>query len=170
MAQNQKTDPTDEPAELPVLSTEEERLVEAVISGQDNCEAYRTAYGAEGYSQAALKVRACRKIAEDKIQQHLRVLRSVGLANLGLTVAARVEAEAAFAQRAEDAGNFGAAGGANDRINKLAGLYIDKVQVTDQFDPVRTLNEIAKHSPDLAASIAAEKGIEWGKPEHETAH
>jgi hypothetical protein len=66
------------------------------------------------YSPAALRVQACRKVAEPKIQAHLRALRSVGYANARLTLEGRIEAELGFAQRAEYAGNYGAAGGAHD--------------------------------------------------------
>lgn len=161
MPQNQKTAPATAAEELPVLSVQEERLVEALVNGADNCEAYRAGYGAEGYSAAALRVRACRKVADPKIQAHLRSLRAIGFANVGLTLAARIEAEAAFAQRAEDAGNYGAAGGAYDRINKLAGLYVEQVRVVnDRVDPVQKLKQIAERSPDLAAFLAAKHGIE----------
>lgn len=161
MPQNQKTDPVDDADELPMLNEQEEKLVEAVLAGEDNCQAYRTAYGAEGYSKNALSVRACRKIGEKKIQQHLRAIRATGMARIRLNLQDRIEAEAAFAQRAEDAGNFGAAGGANDRINKLAGLYVEQVRdVTDRHDPVQTIREIATINPDYAAELAAAHGIE----------
>lgn len=169
--QNQRTEPL--PAdELDVLSVEEEKLVEAVALGHDNPTAYQMAYGATGYSPGALKVRACRKIAEPKIQAHLRALRAVGLANSGLTIQRRIETELAFAERAEMAGNFGAAGGAHDRVNKLLGMYVEKIKdVTNDTDPVRTLRDIAAIAgEDVAASLANKHGIEWAKPEGERVH
>jgi hypothetical protein len=159
--QHKKTSP--KPAadnDLPRLSVQEQALVEALGQGDDNCAAYRKAYGAEGYSPAALRVQACRKVAEPKIQAHLRALRSVGYANARLTLEQRLEAELAFAQRAEDAGNFGAAGGAHDRVNKLLGYYVDKLDVT-VHDPLETLREIAELSPELAHQLAQQAGIDW---------
>src|SRR6185437_16284417 len=136
--QNQKTPKKSDIDELPVLNPEEQTLVEALGQGDDNTEAYRRAYGAEGYSPPALRVRACRKVAEQKIQEHLRALRSGGFANAKLTLENRLLDEMAFAQRAEDAGNFGAAGGAHDRINKLMGLYVERMELT-QSDPLDAL-------------------------------
>jgi hypothetical protein len=159
--QNKKTSPKPTADnDLPPLSVQEQALVEALGQGDDNCAAYRKAYGAEGYSPAALRVQACRKVVEPKIQAHLRALRSVGYANARLTLESRLEAELAFAQRAEDAGNYGAAGGAHDRINKLMGLYVDKLDVT-VHDPLETLREIAELSSELAHQLAEQAGIDW---------
>lgn len=168
--QNQKTEPNPELDDLPLLNAEEERLVELIAGGEDNSAAYLRAYNATGYSKAALHVRACRKVAEPKIQQHLRALRSVGLAKAQLSLAERLKDEMAFAQRAENAGNFGAAGGANDRVNKLLGLYVEKIQDVTSFDPVETIKEIARTQPELAASLAREHGIEWTAPTSATTH
>lgn len=151
--QQQKTEPAEPIGELPPLSVQEEALVEALGQGDDNTEAYRKAYGASGYSAPALHVQACRKVAEPKIQAHLRRLRSAGFAKAGLSLQKRLEAELAFAQRCEDAGNFGAAGGAYDRVNKLMGLYVERHEVV-HHDPTEALRELATISPELAQSLA----------------
>jgi hypothetical protein len=172
MAQNQKTKPFDtDESGLPVLSAEEEKLVELVSDGKlTQSDAYATAYDAHGYSPAALAVRACRKIAEPQIQAHLRSLRAVGLAKAGLSLEQRIKDEQAFAQRAEDAGNFGAAGGSHDRLNKLLGLYVERHADVTAHDPVETLREIAKDAPEYAAQLAAEHGIPWKADEGATKH
>lgn len=145
-------------------------MVELIAGGADNTAAYLQAYNATGYSRPALQVRACRKVAEPKIQIHLKALRSVGLAKAKLSLDERITAEIAFAQRAEDAGNYGAAGGAQDRINKLLGLYVEKVQDISDHDPIRTLRQIAETSPQLAADLATQHGIEWGADQGATKH
>lgn len=158
--QNQRTQQAPD-TELDDLSVQEEALVEALGLGMDNCAAYRKAYGAEGYGDAALRVRACRKVAEPQIQAHLRKLRSVGFANSKLTIENRVADELAFAQRAEDAGNFGAAGGAHDRVNKLLGHYVENVNHTFNA-PENVLEEIRKLNPALADQLAADNlGAEY---------
>jgi hypothetical protein len=169
MPQNLKTDAIDLD-ELPPLSAEEERLVELVANGTGNSEAYRLAYGANGYNANSLAVKASRKIAEPKIQAHLSALRSVGLAKIGLSYEDRIKDELAFAQRAESAGNFGAAGQARDRINKLAGLYVEKVQDITDHDPQRTLRQIAEVQPELADQLAVQHGIDWKPNEGATKH
>ena len=168
--QNQKTKPVDTD-ELPLLNAEEEKLVELVATGKlTQAEAYQTAYDAHGYSPESLRVRACRKIAEPQIQAHLRALRAVGLANAAITIEQRIRDEQAFAQRAEDAGNYGAAGGAQDRLNKLLGLYVEKHADVTTHDPLETIREIAKESPQYAAELALAHGIAWTADEGATKH
>lgn len=172
MPQNQRTEPRED-SDLPILSEQEERLVEAWARGDKQKDCYRYAYGAEGYSPEALAVRACRKFAEPRIQAHLRALQATGLAKIGLTREDRLAQELSFAQRAEDAGNFGAAGGANDRVNKLLGLYVEKYQEVqaEADDPHRTLDKLAKEQGvDKALQLASIAGITSWKPEDATRH
>ena len=160
MPRDKKTSPK-ELEELPILNKEESALIEAWAAGLDQTACYRAAYGAEGYSLPALYVAACRKFADPKINAHMRALRAVGLAKASLSLHERIEAEQAFAQRAEDDGNYGAAGQAHDRVNKLLGLYVEKFEDTSQ-DPLKLLEEIARVSPDLASKLAADSNIAWG--------
>jgi hypothetical protein len=173
MPQHQKTKPIDlSDLGLPALNEQEEKLVELAISGLDQAECYLRAYDATGYSHNSLKVRACKKFAEPKIRAHIRALRAAGATNGVVTVEARIKEEFAFAQRAEDAGNFGAAGGAYDRINKLAGMYVEKIQdVTVQNDTMTTIKQIAdEFGPDIARAIAKTNGIEYEAPEGSVKH
>lgn len=161
MPQNLKTAPESDDDELPLLSAEEEALVEAIAAGHGNAEAYRIAYRADGYSPNALAVAASRKINSPKIQRHLRALQATGLAKTSLTRDARIKDRLAFAARAERAGNFGAANGAHDAVDKMLGHMIDRVADVTASDPMQTLKDIAQHQPDLAASLAAQAGIPW---------
>jgi len=172
MPQNLKTDPSIESDDLPILSREEEALVEAIASGAGNAEAYRIAYDAHGYNANALAVRASRKIASSKIQRHLRALQSVGLAKASLSREDRIKDMLSLAQRAEDKGNFGAAYQAHNAVNALLGLNVERFEdVTQRTDAVQTLKEIARdHGNDLAASLAAKAGIEWNAPADTTKH
>lgn len=173
MAQQQKTEGAEIPdiEALEPLSPQEEKFVETLAQTGNNTEAYRAAYGAEGYSPPALHVKACKKAAQAKIQAHLRVLRRVGLDKAGLSLKERVEDERAFMQRCEDAGNFGAAGAARDRINKLLGLYVEKRQEVPAEDPRTTLDEIARINPDYARKLAEQEGIkDWQPVEGGTVH
>lgn len=165
MPRHKKTKPADAPAELPVLTPQEERLVELVIDGVGNSEAYRIAYDANGYNANSLAVRACRKIASPTIQAHLRAIQAVGTAKLTLTREQRIRDRIAFAARAEHAGNFGAANGAHDAVDKMLGHMVERFEDVTQreADPVDTLRAIAQKHPEIAASLAAEKNIAWDK-------
>lgn len=171
MPQNKLTEPQDD-TELPILNHEEEALVEAWAQGHDQTTCYRMAYGAAGYSAPALKVRACRKFAESKIQAHLRALQASGLAKVKLTLEERLSAELAFAQRAENAGNFGAAGQANDRVNKLMGLYVEKTMDVTPASPHDTLDRIeAEYGTEVAVAAAQKHGIaDWAPSGSGTRH
>jgi hypothetical protein len=159
--QNQKTPPQKTEISLGDLSPEEQAFAEELALSDNQSQAYRNAYGAEGYSPNALKVRACRKAAEPKIKNYVAALRGAGLANARLTLEQRIADERAFAQRAEDAGNFGAAGGAYDRLNKLLGLYVERHMEMDS-DPISALEQIAKEfGPDIARQLATKEGVSW---------
>lgn len=161
MPQNLKTKPDSSDDELPILTTEEERLVELLTSGNvGHSEAYRIAYEADGYGANALAVKASRKIASAKIQRHLRAIQSVGLAKIGLSREDRIRDRLAFAARAEHAGNFGAAHAAQEAVDGLLGLKIERYEdVSKSTDPADMLRQIAKDQPDIAASLAAQAGI-----------
>lgn len=146
--------------DLPPLSVEEQRLIEALGEGLNNSDAYARAYGRQNYSAAALGVQACRKVSQPHIQAHLAALRAVGFARALLKIDDLIAEEMAFAERAEKAGNFGAAGQARDRIYKLRGLY-SETRVVTISDPMDTLKQIAQVSPDIAAALANEHNIEW---------
>lgn len=163
MPQNLKTKPTADVDDLPMLSAEEQRLVELLAEGKvSNSEAYRIAYEADGYNANSLKVVACRKIASPKIQAHVRALQGAGLANVVLTRDARIKARLAFAQRAESAGNFGAAQGAHDSVDKMLGHMIERHEHTIErtADPADLLREIAASSPSAAAGLAKDLNID----------
>ncbi len=171
MPQNLKTSPQRCDDDLPILSPEEERLVEAIASGKGHAEAYRIAYDADGYNANSLAVKASRKIASAKIQRHLRAVQSVGLAKIGLSREDRIRDRLAFAARAENAGNFGAAHAAHDAVDTLLGIKVERYEdVTQRIDSVAMLKEIAQASPELAASLAAQHGIEWSTPADATKH
>jgi hypothetical protein len=140
---NKITAPMPVSSDLPLLNAREAVFVECLGQGDNNMVAYRKAYGEQTCSVASLTVKACQKAAEPKIQQHLAALRAVGFANARLSLQDRVEQELAFAQRCENSGNMGAAGGAYDRVNKLLGLYVERTVAVVSTDPAVTLKELA---------------------------
>jgi hypothetical protein len=139
---NKQTAPMPVPDELPELSVKEMAFVEAIGEGLNYMDAYRKAYGAEGYSAPTLRVKACNKAGEDKIQCWLRHLRATGFERACQTLDARISDEMAFAQRCEDSGNMGAAGMARERCNRLMGLYIDRQEIVLTSSPEQTLREL----------------------------
>lgn len=165
--QHKKTQPTKADIDVLDLSPEEQAFAEELALSGNQSEAYRKAYGAEGYNANSLKVKACRKAAEPRIKAFVAALRGVGIANARLTLEQRIEEERSFAQRAEDAGNYGAAGGAYDRLNKLLGLYVEKYTEVAS-DPLSAFETIAKEfGPDIAKQLAKQEGVNWN-PDSDT--
>jgi hypothetical protein len=109
---------------------------------------------------------------DDQLSLWLGAARKAEFGNVKLTLEQRLTDELAFAQRAEEAGNFGAAGGARDRINKLLGFYGDRPeQHASDSDPMNLLHEMSKLSPAVAELLAKEHGIPWPlEPESKTEH
>lgn len=170
MARDKKTTPAEQPDELPALNVQEQALIEALADGCSNTEAYRRAYDAEGYSSAALHVRACRKVAEEKIQAHLWALQQVGLAKARLSREQWIEMMLAAGTRAEASGNHGAAATYRAAVGKALGYQVEKTEDVTQHDPMQTLNEIARYSPQLAAELAKQSGVQWQPDAEETVH
>jgi hypothetical protein len=167
MPQNLKSSPSTALDDLPILSVEEEAFVQAIAIGKGHSEAYREAYGAHGYNANSLKVAASRKAASPKIQRHLRSLQSVGLTNISLTREDRIRDELAFAQRAEDAGNYGAAGQARDRVNQLLGLKVERFEdvTAVNTDPIEALRNIEReYGAETARKAAQRLNMPWPIP------
>ncbi len=152
--------------ELPILKPEEEALIQFHGQGLDNSEAYRRAYGAEGYSPESLKVRACRKFAEPKIQAWLRALNRVGFANALITKDAWITWGMSKAAVAEEAGNHGAAQGYWKEIGKSLGFLIEQVDVNVTGDYHVTLRHIFEISPELARGLAVKYNVPLQKLEN----
>lgn len=72
---------------------------------------------------------------------------------------------------AVNTGNVGAAVQAEQLRGKAAGHYVEKFEdVSKANDPVDTLKEIARHSPDLAQQLASANNIPWKADEGATKH
>lgn len=159
--QNKKTVPVELVDKLPELSEQEMKFVEGLCAGKSQAEAYREAYGAEGYSDASLRVRACQKAATKKIRAHMRAYQAIGISH---NLAARdnwIEMVLASAQRAENDGNHGAAMTGRVAVGKALGHMVDKVEDVTHGSALSTLREIAKASPELAKQLADQHGIPW---------
>jgi hypothetical protein len=128
--------------DLPPLNAQEAIFVERLGQGDTNIDAYKKAYGAEGYAPASLRVAACQKAGEDKIQKWLRHLQAAGFERACQSLQQRIEDEMAFGARCELAGNYGAAGMTRDRCNKLMGLYIERAEIVVTSSPEQTLKEL----------------------------
>ena len=106
------------------------------------------------------------------LQSDLRAAQSVGLAKVGLTREDRIRDRLAFAARAEQAGNFGAAHAAQDAVDTLLGIKVERFEdVSQRLDVEQTLQDIARSAgPEVAAALAAKHGMEYSPPADATKH
>lgn len=162
MPQRQKTEPQDVDAtDLPELTPQQMKFVEGVLAGQKPVDAYKAAYDVSEWKYNSVTAAASRLMANADVMQFLAVARQACLGSAVVTLEGHMQQLERIREIALKSGNIGAAVAAEQSRGKAAGHYVDQVRdVTDRFDPAQTLREIAVHSPELAASLAAQHGLE----------
>jgi hypothetical protein len=158
-------------SDLPDLTGQQLRFVEGILAGKTASDAYRAAYDTSDMADRTVWAEASKLRAHHGVTTWLDAARCAGFGRASCTFDEHLSELTRLRNLAEKTGNIGAAVQAEQIRGKVAGHHIDKVQdVTEQFDPTRTLQDIARTNPDLAASLAAEHGIEWAAGEGVTKH
>jgi hypothetical protein len=157
--------------DLPDLTDQQMTFVRGLLDGMTASDAYRAAYDTSNTQPHVVWKNASVLAADSKVKVWLSAARQAHLGTAVLTRDAHLRELDRLKEIALGSGNVGAAVQAEQIRGKVAGHHIDKVQdVTEQFDPTRTLQDIARTNPDLAASLAAEHGIDWSAGEGVTKH
>lgn len=175
MPQQMKTKPVSEAADdLPELTAQQSEFVRHLLAGKTASDAYRLAYDAENMRPNTIWARASELRANSKVAAWMAAARKAELGLAFLTREQYLLRLDAAEQKCWDSGNAGAAVGALKAIGDVLGYNVQLVaDVTPAIDRAARLKAIAESNPDLAdmaRAIAAKHGIEWAKPEHETAH
>lgn len=150
--------------DIPDLTPDETEFIANILSGMNQTQAFKAVKACNHWKDTSIRVEA------SKLRHKPNV--SLALDNLMAEAqdAARCSREdhlkelARLRVRSETSGNYGAAVQAEQLRGKVAGHYVEQVRDVTQPDPLRTLDEIAQHSPELAEKLAQENGIQW-KPE-----
>ncbi len=152
--------------DLSGLTAKQRAFVGAILEGQGDTEAYRTA----GYSQnisnmdQAIKARALK--GKGHIKSILTAFQLRNAEKMDMTAEAHTRQLIDLAGKAEAAGQFNAAIRAVELTGKVTGHYVERVrqeeapQVADAFQVM--IEEI--HStlgPEAARQYAKQKGVEW---------
>jgi hypothetical protein len=165
------TDVDIEAEELPELTPQQQEFVRHILAGKTASDAYRLAYNTENMLTRTVWAEASRLRNDQKVSAWLAVARKAHLGTAVLTKDQHMQELERLREIALRSGNVGAAVQAEQIRGKVAGYHVDRVQdVTDKTDIVGTLREIAEHSPELAASLAAQHGIAWKADEGATKH
>lgn len=158
-------------SDLPDLTPQQLKFVEGILAGKTASDAYRAAYDCSNSGRNTVWVESSRLRSHPNVALWLAAARKAHLGTAVLTKDMHLQELERLREIALDSGNVGAAVQAEQIRGKVAGHHIERIQdVTDELDPVATLRQIEKINPDLAASLAAQHGIEWRKPDGETAH
>lgn len=130
MPQHKNTDAVDiDLDELPELSQCEHEYVRFVIQrGLTHSEAYRKAFDAYELADSTVWSKASRLQGNARIQRWIQALRSAELQRAVVEYEDWLTRMQAIASRAEQAGNYGAAVNALDKVAKAGGLYIERYE------------------------------------------
>lgn len=162
MPQRQRTEPDEQTGkDLPELTAQQMKFVEGVLAGKTASDAYRAAYDTSSMAARTVWAEASRLHCHPDVSAWLSAARQAGLGSAKVTLENHLAQLERIREIALEKGNIGAAVAAEQSRGKATGHYVEQVRdVTDKFDPVSTLREIAQHSPELAASLAAQHGVE----------
>lgn len=159
MPQRQKTSPINA-RELPDITGQQHEFVRHICAGKTATDAYRLAYGCEGWSQPSIWAKASQLRNDVNVQAWIDAAKIAGLADCSVTYKGHLEELDRLKALCIKSGNLGAAVVCEQTRGKVGGLHIERVQEVP-IDPVQTLKDIAAAQPDVAAALAEQAGIPW---------
>lgn len=171
MPRRKITEPADLKAAegLPDLTAQQMEFVRHILAGKGVSEAYRLAYNTENMAPNTVWGAASRLHSDAGVAAWLSAARQACLGTAVLTRDAHMAQLERIREAAMASGNIGAAVAAEQTRGKVAGHHIERIQEVPA-EPIDTLKDIARHQPELAASLAAQAGIPWTSDEHATKH
>lgn len=144
--------------DLPDLTPNQYAFVEGLLAGKTASDSYRAAYSCENASDRTIWAEASRLRNCPKVSAWLTAARQAHLGKATVTLDEHLRELERLKEIAISTGNVGAAVQAEQLRGKAAGHYVEQVaDVT--IDPIRTLQEIAELSPELADALAKHHGI-----------
>lgn len=147
-------------ADLPELTPQQQKFVEGLLGGLTASDAYRAAYDCSNSQNNTIWARASALNADSRVQVWLSAARQAHLGSGKVTLDNHIRELERLKEIAIKTGNVGAAVQAEQLRGKAQGHYVEKLEV-HATDPLDTLRQIAALSPELAAQLARQQGIEW---------
>lgn len=117
------------------LTAKQELFCQAVASGQNQTEAYRTAYGATGMGSATIAVKASVLMDKAEVIGRIEEIRRPAVISARITLESHLEDLKELRDSAAAEGKWGPAVAAEISRGKAAGLYIIKTE--DVTDPLK---------------------------------
>ena len=162
------TTPADKPTfpdGLPELTEQQRKFAIAVAGGKKAVEAYRECYDCSGSAQPTIWQNAWQLRHHNKVSIWIDALRRDRQGASSISREQHLERLEELRQLAMETGNVGAAVQAEQLMGKVEGHYTERVAV-DVSDIRSTLDQIAAISPELAAQLARDNGLEDNTTEH----
>jgi glucose-6-phosphate dehydrogenase assembly protein OpcA len=113
------------------LPYKQERFAQGVVKGLTQADAYRAAYRAQNMKADTIHQAASRLMADSKVTARLAELRQPVAERVDMSIHAHVSRLAKIRDAAMEAGDHGPATRAEIAIGQVAGLYVQKLEVTN---------------------------------------
>lgn len=147
---------------LPELTAQQMEFVRHLLEGKTATDAYRAAYNTSNMLANTIWSAASNLRHDAKVATWLTAARTANLGSAKVTLEGHVAELERLREIALSTGNVGAAVQAEQLRGKAAGHYVEQVRDVTDIDPMKTLEQIALHSPELARKLAEDEGIAWG--------
>ncbi len=142
---------------LPRLTAKQHAFVIAVLDGNTAADAYRKAYSPNGIPNTIWRA-AHRAMSHPSIQAHIQHAYQLGLSKGLVTMEGQVTRLRQLSAKAEKAERLETAVAAEDKINKLAGLYSSEDSGRSALEAVGA-GLVGLVGKELAAQIAKAQGM-----------
>ena len=116
---------------LPILNDKEFAFVMALKAGKSASDAYRANFDVSKWQPASVWAKASRLKTSDKVEAWLKHLATEDIPRATLQHEEYIGMQMGLAKRAEEAGNFGAAGNCLHRAGQSSGHHTERVEVVD---------------------------------------
>lgn len=156
--------------DLSGLTFQQTEFVRYMLEGMTASKAYSLAYNTENMSQNSIWCEASKLKHNPKVAQCIVAGRKQLLNEAVPTLHEHCQDMKALREEARNAGNHAAAIQAETMRGKVAGHYVERVDLSvSKHDTTTALEAIAQHSPEFAAQLAAKHNIPW-QPGQSTKH
>ena len=138
------------------MTPKQELFAQAVASGMNQSDAYRTAYSTGNMKASSINVNASKLSADAKVAQRVAELRKPVVEMVHVTLESHLSRLSVLSLAAEGEGKFAAAVAAEIARGKASGLYVDKTEITGaNRGPIVGMNMTPEAFEKVARDVAA---------------
>lgn len=147
--------------ELPELTSQQMEFVRHLLDGKTATDAYRAAYSTENMLANTIWSAASKLRSDYKVSAWLGAARMANLGTAKMSLEGHLTELERLKEIAVNTGNVGAAVQAEQLRGKASGYYVEQIRDVTETDPLKTLEELSRLSPELARKLAEQEGVAW---------